>query len=44
MTHTTLDINEAQLFEDYKEALESAESYSMEVKKVRADILGLGGK
>ncbi|MBM6637485.1 hypothetical protein [Staphylococcus xylosus] len=44
MTHTTLDVNEAQLFEDYKEALESAESYGMEVKKVRADILGLGSR
>lgn len=44
MTHTTLDINEAQLYEDYREALETAESYSMEVKKVKADILGLGSK
>ena len=44
MTHTTLDVSEAQLFEDYTDALETAKSYGMEVKKVRADIIGLGSK
>lgn len=44
LTHTTLDTNEAQLFENYNDALETAESYGMEVKRVRTDILGLGSK
>lgn len=44
LTHTTLDTNEAQLFENYNDALETVESYGMEVKKIRADILGLGSK
>ncbi|WP_204256073.1 hypothetical protein [Staphylococcus sp. GDB8P47P] len=44
LTHTTLDTNEAQLFENYNDALETAESYGMEVKRVRADILGMGSR
>ena len=44
LTHTTLDTNETQLFENYNDALETAESYGMEVKRVRTDILGLGSR
>lgn len=41
---TTTDIKEAQLFESHSNAIELAERYSMKVKKVRADILGLGSR
>ncbi|WP_337227977.1 hypothetical protein [Staphylococcus succinus] len=44
LTHTTLNTDEAQLFENYSDALETAESYGMEVKRIRTDILGLGSK
>lgn len=40
----TLDITEAKLYEDYDDALNFAEQYNLEVKKVRADILGLGSR
>ena len=36
---TTTDITKVRLYEDY-----DAEQYNLEVKKVRADILGLGSK
>lgn len=42
--NTTEDIFRAEVFEDYKDAMELANEYDLQVKKVRADILGLGSK
>lgn len=41
---TTKDLTKAVIYEDYEDALELAEQYNLEVKKVRADILGLGSR
>lgn len=41
---TTTDITKVRLYEDYDDALNFAEQYNLEVKKVRADILGLGSR
>lgn len=41
---TTKDLTEARLYEDYDDAFYFAEQYNLEVKKVRADILGLGSR
>jgi len=41
---TTTDITKVRLYEDYDDALNFAEQYNLEVKKVRTDILGLGSK
>ncbi|MCQ3816696.1 hypothetical protein [Staphylococcus xylosus] len=42
--NTTDDIFRAEVFEDYKDAIELANEYDLQVKKVRADILGLGSR
>ncbi|WP_017722713.1 hypothetical protein [Staphylococcus xylosus] len=42
--NTTEDIFRAEVFEDYNDAIDLANEYDLEVKKVRADILGLGSK
>lgn len=41
---TTTDITKVRLYEDYDDALNFAEQYNLEVKKVRTDILGLGSR
>lgn len=41
---TSTNVTKALIFEDYNEALETAKEYSLEVKKVRTDILGLGSR
>lgn len=41
---TTLDTERVRLFDTYKDAKELADTYEFEVKKIRADILGLGSK
>lgn len=41
---TTKDLTKAMLYEEYKEALDLAERYNLQVKKIRADILGLGSR
>ena len=41
---TTKDLTKAVLYEDYEDALELAEPYNLEIKKIRADILGLGSR
>lgn len=41
---TTLDTERAELFDTYKHVKELADTYGFEVKKVRADILGLGSR
>ena len=41
---TTTNVQRTQLYESYEKALEHAEKYDLQVKKVRADILGLGSK
>ncbi|MFQ3790862.1 hypothetical protein AABD37_02275 [Staphylococcus nepalensis] len=41
---TTKDLTKAVLYEDYEDALELAEQYNLEIKKIRADILGLGSR
>ncbi|MBO3073303.1 hypothetical protein J5E44_00130 [Staphylococcus xylosus] len=41
---TTKDLTKARLYEEYKEALNLAERYNLQVKKIRADILGLGSR
>ncbi|WP_436961590.1 hypothetical protein [Staphylococcus xylosus] len=41
---TTRYVPKALTFEDYNEALETAKEYSLEVKKIRTDILGLGSR
>lgn len=41
---TSKNVAKALMFDDYKEALETAKEYNLEVKKVRADILGLGSR
>lgn len=38
---TTTDVRSTRLYEDYDKAVEHAKHYDLEVKKVRADILGL---
>jgi hypothetical protein len=42
--NTTENIFRAEVFEDYNDAIDLANEYDLEVKKVRADILGLGSK
>ncbi|MBF0814061.1 hypothetical protein IR133_10050 [Staphylococcus saprophyticus] len=42
--NTTDDVFRAEVFENYKDALDLANDYDLEVKKVRADILGLGSR
>ncbi|MEB8306609.1 hypothetical protein [Staphylococcus xylosus] len=42
--NTTDDVFRAEVFEDYNDAIDLANEYDLEVKKVRADILGLGSK
>ncbi|MEB8121796.1 hypothetical protein NGH46_06650 [Staphylococcus xylosus] len=37
-------VPKALTFEDYNEALETAKEYSLEVKKIRTDIIGLGSR
>lgn len=41
---TTTDITKVRLYEDYDDALNFAEQYNLEVKRVRTDILGLGSR
>ncbi|WP_426462593.1 hypothetical protein [Staphylococcus equorum] len=41
---TTTDVAKVRLYEDYDDALNFAEQYNLEVKKIRADILGLGSR
>ncbi|WP_400263866.1 hypothetical protein [Staphylococcus nepalensis] len=41
---TTLDTERAELFDSYKHAKELADTYGFKVKKIRADILGLGSR
>ena len=41
---TTTDITKVRLYEDCDDALNFAEQYNLEVKKVRTDILGLGSR
>ncbi|WP_157774145.1 hypothetical protein [Staphylococcus nepalensis] len=41
---TTLETERAELFDSYKHAKELADTYGFKVKKIRADILGLGSR
>lgn len=41
---TTTDVQRTRLYEDYDKVVEHAKHYDLEVKKIRADILGLGSK
>ncbi len=41
---TTTDIQRTQLYESYEKAVEHAKKYDLQVKKIRADILGLGSR
>lgn len=44
VVETTKEVDEVQVFNEYAEALEFAERYGLEVKKLRADIIGLYSK
>lgn len=41
---TTLETKRVRLFDNYKDAKELADTYGFKVKKIRADILGLGSR
>ncbi|WP_436958445.1 hypothetical protein [Staphylococcus succinus] len=41
---TTLDTERAELFDTYKHVKELADIYGFDVKKVRANIIGLGSR
>lgn len=44
MLETTKDIQQAKIYKEYSDAKETADKFDLEVKKIRADILGLGSR